>query len=308
MGKRGIAVPYLTDEGKEQSMKILVTGATGGLGGTAIQSLLDTYEVPAEQVVALARDPGKLSGRIPAEIEVRQGDYSDPGSLAKAFTAIDRLLFIPGPDRDNTLRVLQNANVVKAARDAGIKHIIYTGFAFAEKSTSPVAAVHLATEYMIRTTGIPYTFLRNSFYGDLFVSPVLKQSVERGAIVTNSGNGRVNTVFRRDLARAAAAVLAGEGHENQSYNLVLSEPWTFDELAMTASEISGKKVAHVSVSFEEQKAMLVNAGMPESLALVFAGIYASVANGETADASDDLNRLIGEPTPLKELVRQTLQG
>lgn len=289
-------------------MKILVSGATGHLGGLVIEHLLKEQGVPVEQIVALAREPGKLSALAAQGIEVRQGDFSDPASLAQAFAGIDKLLFVPTPDSDNTLRVVQNANVTKAARDAGIKHIAYPGFAFPEKSSSPLALVHLATEYMIKTTGIAYTFLRNSFYADLFVNPSLQQSVQHGAIVTNTGNGLVNTVSRNDLARAAAAVLAGEGHGNKVYELALSKPWTFEELARVVSEVSGKPVIHKAVSFEEEKTLLTGAGLPEPVALLFAGIYDSIAQGETSGASDDLEKLIGSAAPLEELVRQALQA
>jgi NAD(P)H dehydrogenase (quinone) len=292
----------------EYMMKILITGATGHLGGLAIQHLLHKKGVPASQIVALARDVNKASALSELGIEVRQGDFLDPASLDKAFAGITKLLFIPTPDEDNTLRVLQNANVAKAARNAGIKHIAYTGFAFAEESTSPLASVHLATEYAIRTTNIPYTFLRNSFYADVFVNPSLKASVEHGAIVTNANDGKVNAASRNDLALAAATVLSEEGHENKAYNLVSHQPWTFDELAEAVSEVSGKKVVHHRVSFEEQTSVLVKAGLPEPVAAMFAGIYASIANGETAAATDDLQKLIGDPTPLKELVGQALEG
>ncbi|EOD6733008.1 hypothetical protein RFE05_005226 [Klebsiella pneumoniae] len=93
--------------------------------------------------------------------------------------------------------MVQHANVVKAARDVGVKHIAYTGYAFAEESIIPLAHVHLATEYAIRTTNIPYTFLRNALYTDFFVNEGLRASIESGAIVTNAGSGIV--IFRRRL-------------------------------------------------------------------------------------------------------------
>lgn len=111
------------------------------------------------------RNVEKASTLADQGVEVRHGDYNQPESLQKAFAGVSKLLFISGPDSDNTLRIVQHANVVKAARDAGVKHIAYTGYAFAE-SLIPLAYVHLATEYAIRTTNTPYTFLRNALYTD----------------------------------------------------------------------------------------------------------------------------------------------
>ncbi|QAV27680.1 NAD(P)-dependent oxidoreductase [Neobacillus thermocopriae] len=286
-------------------MSIVVTGATGQLGGLVIQHLLK--KVPASQIIAIARNVEKASALADQGVEVRHGDYDDSESLEKAFAGAAKLLFISSPDTDNTLRIVQHANVVKAARDAGVKHIAYTGYAFAEEAKLPLAYVHLATEYAIRTTNIPYTFLRNALYTELFVNEGLRASVESGALVTNAGNGIINSVTRNDLALAAATVLTEEGHENKTYNLVSNQPWSFDDLAQILSEVSGKKVVHQPVSFEEEKNILVNAGLPEPIAELTAVIYDAVSKGETSKTSDDLQKLIGSLTPLKETVKQALQ-
>lgn len=285
-------------------MSIVVTGATGELGSLVIHHLLK--KVPAAQITAVVRHVEKAAPLSGLGIEVRHGDYTDPASLQKAFAGASKLLFISSPDSDDTLRIVQHANVVKAARDAGVQHIAYTGYAFAEDSRIPLAQVHLATEHAIRTTNIPYTFLRHSLYTEVFVNEGIGASVEHGALVTNTGSGKLNTVTRGDLALAAATVLTGEGHENKAYNLVSNQTWSFDDLAQIVSEITGKPVVHRSVSFEEEKQILLNAGLPEPVATLIAGIYHAVSEGETAKTSDDLVKLIGTLTPLKETVKQVL--
>lgn len=285
-------------------MKIIVTGATGQLGGLVIQHLLK--KAPTNQIVAVARNLEKASDLAEFGIEVRQGDYNNPESLHDAFVDGTKLLFISSSETDDPLRVVQHANVVKAARDAGIKQIAYTGFAFAEDN--PFALVHMATEYAIRTTNIPYTFLRNGGYTECFVNPSLKANVENGTIITNANKGKVNSVSRSDLALAAATVLTEDGHENKEYNLVSNNPWSFDDLAEILSEVSGKSVVHQSVSFEEEKNILVRAGMPESFAETTAFIYTTIAEGKMARTTDDLQKLIGFQTPIKEIVIKALQG
>lgn len=285
-------------------MKIIITGATGQLGGQTIRHLLQ--RIPASQIVAVVRNPEKAGSLTELGIEIRQGDYNEPTSLAAAFQGGTKLLFISSPATDDALRVVQHAQVVKAARDAGIRHIAYTGFAFAEDN--PFALVHLATEYAIRASKIPYTFLRNGGYVEFFVNPAsAKASIRTGRIITNAGKGRVNAVSRHDLALAAATVLTGDGHENKTYTLVSRTPWDFDELAAILTELSGTPVAHQPVSFEEEKNMLVQAGLPEALAQMTAYVYSTVADGSMERGGSDLERLTGSETPLRELVRQTLQ-
>src|SRR5215211_2610227 len=91
---------------------ILITGSTGQLGKATIEFLLK--KIPAGEVAALAR-------------EERKGDYDDKASLVVAFKGIDKLFFISGNDVAN--RQKQHENVVAAAKEAGVKHIIYTSFA-----------------------------------------------------------------------------------------------------------------------------------------------------------------------------------
>ncbi|OMP65629.1 SDR family oxidoreductase [Domibacillus epiphyticus] len=286
-------------------MSIAITGATGQLGSRVIQHLLNKH-VAADDIIAVVRDKEKASSLVDIGVEVRHGDYDHPDTLENVFAGVDKLFFVSSPYNDDTRRIVQHANVVKAARDAGVKHIVYTSYAFAEESTIALAHVHLATEQAIRTTAIPFTFLRNSLYTEIFVNPALGASVENGAVVTNTGKGRLNTVTRNDLALAAATVLVEDGHENKTYTLVAHKTWSFDTLAQILSDIAGKTIVHKAVSLEEEIEILKKAGLPEHLVFMFSGIYQAISEGEISRTSEDLQKLIGTPTPLEETVKRSL--
>ena len=286
-------------------MSIVITSATGNLGGLVVQDLLK--KVPASEIVVSVRHPEEAAALAGQGIEVRHGDYDDPASLQKAFAGASKLLLISSPSFDDPARVRQHATAIEAAKNAGVGQIVYTGFAYAEQSTLGLAQVHLATEHALRTTGIPYTVLRNAFYTHIFVNPDLKKAVERGELVTTTGNGKVNAVPRDNLALAAATVLAEDGHQDKIYELTAPQAWSFDELAQVLSEVSGKKVAHRSVSEAEMEAEMRKAGVPENGIFFQLIIYRAIANGEFAPTSDALQKLIGSAlTPLQESVRQVL--
>lgn len=286
-------------------MTIAITGATGQLGSAVIKYLLEQNST--EKIIAVVRNIEKAREQFEGtDVEVRFGDYDEPVTLPKAFEGATKLLLVSSPSYDDPLRVVQHANAVKAARDAGVGHIFYTSIAFADESNLPLAPLHVTTESAIRTTGIPYTFIRNSLYSEVFINPDLSASVNSGEIITNTGAGELNTVSRNDLAKGTAALLTGEGHENKIYNFVSSTTWTFDELADALSNASGKDVKHRNVSFAEQVEYLKQVGLPEEMAAFSALIYENVANGETARTSTDLKRIIGKETSLEEMVRQNL--
>lgn len=286
-------------------MTIAITGATGQLGNFVIKHLLK--KIPANQIVAVVRNTEKAASLLSLGVEIRYGNYMDPASLVKAFSGISKLLLISSPDAfDETLRMVQHANVIRAAKNAGVGHICYTGTAFAEEATFGPALLHLATEYAIRASRLNYTFLRDTLYTELFIGPDLVKSIDSGIIVTNTANCKINSVTRNDLALAHATVLTQTGHENKTYNLVSNQPWTFDELAQILSDLAHKKVVHKSGSFDEAKDYLIKSGFTEPRATGRASIYNQVATGEWAKKSDDLRMLIGKETPLKETVKQVL--
>ncbi|MFS0724838.1 SDR family oxidoreductase [Paenibacillus sp. 1P07SE] len=288
-------------------MSIIITGATGQLGSKVIGHLLK-QGVPAEEIVAIVRSPEKAAHLAELGLELRYGDYNDRFVLQTAFAGADKLLFIPSPDaHDETLRLLQHTHVAMAAREASVPHIVYYGYAFAEDSKLPLAATHLLTEGILRSTGIPHTFLRNPLYADIFLDPrSLQAAAQYGTLKSNTGEGPIHSPSRYDLARAGAAVLTGEGHENKTYELVLSRAWTCRELAEALSSAAGKPVAYEPISYEENQALLVRAGLPEDVAGMLSGINEHIASGGSSRTGLDLEQLIGEPTPLEELVREGL--
>ncbi|WP_172194604.1 SDR family oxidoreductase [Saccharibacillus qingshengii] len=289
--------------------KIIVTGASGHLGTAAIRHLID-LGTPAGDIVGIVRDPAKASALAEWGVELRIGDYDNAASLPAAFEGGEKLLFVSASSMDNTLRVRQHANVVEAARNAGIRHIAYTSFAFPDKMTIGLENVHLATEYMLRTTGIAYTFLRNGFYLDLLVNEGTPGVAAGGTVVSAAPTGKLNYVTRDNLARAAAVVLAGEGHENKIYELTSPQPFSYDDYAAVLAEVSGTSVAHQALPAPEAVAALASAGVPEEAGgfLVYV-IDAAIERGEFASASTDLTDLIGEAyTPLKSAVEAVIKG
>jgi NAD(P)H dehydrogenase (quinone) len=286
-------------------MRIIVTGVTGHLGRIAAETLLT--KLPADRLIAVARNVEKAAWLAEKGVEVRHGDYNDLASLVKAFEGGGKLLFVSSSEAsDETLRALQHATVVRAAKLSGIGHIAYTGIFRAQESRLALSMLHRTTENMIRLSGIPYTFLRNTFYTEVFVNESLRQAVESGALVTPIATAGLNTASRVDMAKAAAAVLASDGHENRIYEITAPKLWTMKELAGILSDVTGKPVELKPVTAAEYANFLEGAGMPGPVAAMFAALYGQLEEGEFVSVSDDLTRLIGETTPLETVVKRAL--
>mgnify|MGYP002623224811 FL=1 len=286
-------------------MRIIVTGVTGQLGRIAAETLLE--RVPADRLIAVARQVEKAAWLAEKGVEVRHGDYNDLASLLKAFEGGEKLLFVSSSEAsDESLRALQHATVTRAAKLSGIKHVAYTSIYRAQESRLALSLLHRTTENMIRLSGIPYTFLRNTFYTEVFVNESLRRAVDSGALVTPIATAGLNTASRADMAKAAAAVLTSDGHENRIYEIAAPKLWTMKELAQILSDVSGKPVELKPATAAEYAKLLAGSGMPEPVAAMFAALYAQLEEGEFAQPSDDLARLIGETTPLEAVVKRAL--
>jgi NAD(P)H dehydrogenase (quinone) len=280
-------------------MTVAVTAASGQLGRLVIRSLLDRG-VPAGDIVAGARSPEKLADLAALGVQVREADYDKPATLAEAFKGVDRLLLISGSEVG--ARISQHTNAVDAAVAAGVSLIAYTSASYADTTDLPVAPDHKATEEVIRAAGVPYVFLRNGWYTENYTDN-LAPALTHGAILGSAGDGKVSAATRADFAAAAAAVLAGDGHENAVYELGGDQPFTMAELAAEVTRQSGKQVVYSDLPPADYAQALVGVGLPEGYAQVLAGCDVSVKAGRLHVESGDLSRLIGRPTtPLAESV------
>ncbi|MDG4833662.1 NAD(P)H-binding protein [Solwaraspora sp. WMMD1047] len=270
---------------------ITVTAATGHLGRLVVRSLLDRG-VPAGEIVAAVRDPGKAADLAAAGVQVREADYDRPETLAPAFVGADRLLFISGSEVGR--RVAQHANVVAAAVAAGVPFLAYTSILNADTTAMELAAEHRVTEKLIRDSGIPYVFLRNGWYIENYTDN-LGPVFEHGVLLGAAGDGRLAGATRADYADAAAAVLLGDGPTGVAYELAGDTPFSLAELVAEVAAQSGRTLAYQDLPADAYAKTLVEAGLPAAVAQTLADCDLGIARGELVTDSGDLTALIGRP-------------
>lgn len=281
-------------------MKMLVTGATGKLGTKVVETLLKT--VPASQLAVSVRNPEKAEGLRARGVEVRQGDFDRPESLDASFAGIDRLLLISA-DGDNETRIRQHTDAVAAAERAGVKFIAYTSLGNASESKLFLAPPHVAAEEAILKTGIPYSFLRNNWYLENEISSI--QGALAGAPwVTSAGSGKAGWALQQDYAEAAAAVLAGNGHENSVYELS-GKLLTQEEFASALGAVIGKEVPVQQVNDATYSNIMKDAGVPDFIIPMLVEIQKGIREGALEIESDDFEKVLGRPaTPISQALSQ----
>jgi NAD(P)H dehydrogenase (quinone) len=272
-------------------MSIVVTGATGHLGRLTVESLL-AKGVAAADIVATGRSIDKIGDLAARGVTVRQADFDDPATLKDAFAGADKVLLVSGSEPGK--RIPQHRAAVDAAREAGAELIVYTSAPRADTTALKLAEEHAATEKYIRDSGLPFAFLRNSWYLEVYTERIAEQ-LEHG-VTGSAGDGRISAAARADYAEAAAAVLTAPDQAGQVYELGGDTAFTLTEYAAELSRQSGKPVEYHDIPLEAYTTMLEGFGLPRPLAEVIADIDAGIKRGDVLSDSGDLSRLIGHPT------------
>lgn len=296
------------------SKKIVLSGVSGNLGSLVARNLLTKGIAPAS-IRGLTRNPAKAlvekSWLAESGINLVRADYDEPDSLPAAFAGATEVLFVSSPVLDTARRLRQHANVVEAAKQAGVAHISYTSFAGIDTAQLGLEIIHRETERLIVASGLAYTFLRNAFYLEMVGHPaLLRQTLATGELVSVTSAGKMNFVARQDLALAAASIVAAPGslHHNRVYELVNPQPFSYSDLARAISEVAGKTVIHRSVAPEVAIQALAQAGLPAGVAgFLVRQVQTAVETGQFSATSPDLaNLLQGSYTSLTAAVRQAL--
>ncbi|MFC5748093.1 NAD(P)H-binding protein [Actinomadura rugatobispora] len=161
---------------------IAVTGATGRLGGRIIERLLEAG-VAAADIAPLVRTHDKGAPWRERGMDVRVGSYDDPIALTAALAGVDKAVLVPPPSLDNAVRVHQQHQAVQALHALDISHLVLVSLADPERRPFGLEDVDLATEHIIRATGLPFTFMRNSVYMDE-LGPELGVAAKTGELVS----------------------------------------------------------------------------------------------------------------------------
>jgi NAD(P)H dehydrogenase (quinone) len=273
-------------------MTILVTAASGQLGRLVLDSLLARGVAPGD-LRAGARTPDSLAEYAERGVDVVHLDYNDAATVAAAVKGADGVLLVSGTELGR--RVDQHRGVIDAAAAAGVGHLVYTSAPKADGTTLVLAPEHIATEELVRASGVPFTILRNNWYAENYAQD-LATARATGTLVSSAGDGRVASAARADFAEAAAVVLTEPGHAGQVYELAGDEAWTFDVLAAALAEVLGQDVELRQVSTEEHVALLEGVGLDAGTAGFVAALDGNIRDGELAFTDGTLSRLIGHPT------------
>ncbi|WZO95739.1 SDR family oxidoreductase [Isosphaeraceae bacterium EP7] len=265
---------------------ILVTGATGSVGGEVLKRL----SAKGERVRAVTRDRRKVCDLDLPGVEWIEGDFDRPETMEAACSGADRaFLLTSSSDRAEAQQV---AFAVSAGR-AGVGHLVKLSQLGAElDSPGRFQRYHAAVEAAIRESGLAFTFLRPN----LFMQGLLKfrtMIAAQGLFFMAAGDSRVSMIDVRDVADVAVAALTEAGHEGKTYNLTGPEALTHDEMGERLSAAVGRKIAFVNLEPEAMRQALMGVGLPDWQVGGLSEEYAMYRAGEAAAVETGVRDALG---------------
>lgn len=267
---------------------ILVSGATGGIGGEVCK-LLKKAGTPFR---ALCRKQEQIDRFAKAGIDAVLGDFDHPDTLPAAMQGCDTmfLLTAPTPDQFN-----QETAAINAAKRAGISRIVKISASDSNvRSPVPWAKTHALIDHHLRASGLDWTILKPTAFMQNFLW--FKDPIAKGFLPQVTGSGSVSWVDTRDVARVAATVLSEDGHKNATYFLTGPETLDMKTASARLGQVIGRKVRYLDLPNPVFAAILRFAGnspwMTKGLIVQFADV---VAGHHDIDPTCEIERLTGTP-------------
>ncbi len=285
---------------------IIVTGATGKLGHSIVERLLE--RLPVEQIGVSVRGPEKAAAFQERGVRVRQGDYQDPLSLCHAFEDASQVLIVSSNSSGENA-VGHHRNAIEAAKAVGARRVLYTSHMGANP-TSAFAPMrdHAATEAILESAGIAFTSLHNGFYAGSALM-MMGNAVETGQLVAPE-DGPVSWTTHADLAEAAVIALTEEERlSGLTPPLTASTALDLAVIAAIASGLTGRPITRITVTDKEYRANLISRGTPEAQADMFMGLFIASRQSEFAAVDPTLEILLSRPpTSMRDFLTTSLSS
>jgi uncharacterized protein YbjT (DUF2867 family) len=221
--------------------RIVVTGATGNVGGELVAQLA----ARGADVRAVVRNADDAN--VPPGVEVVQGDLELPESLTPALRDARAAFLLGGwSDMPGVLRRIAAAGVERVV-------LLTSRCVIGGKPDNAVTRMWLESEAAVRDCGVPWTILRPSG----FQSNALRwrAQLRAGDVVRAPWpDVRIAAIDPADIAAVAATVLTEPGHEGEAYALSGPEALTTGEQVQTLADVLGRPLRYEPQTDEEARA------------------------------------------------------
>jgi len=232
-------------------LNVLVTGATGKQGGHLVSELL----ARGHAVRAFTRKPRSPAAAVLAErgVTIVPGDYEDRGSLERAARGVDTIFAMATPYEGGAeAETREGVNIVRAASTAGVRHLVYSSVAGADRATGiPHFDSKFEVEKEIRRSGVPFTIVAPVFFMENFLADWMAAGIARGSIaMAVPATRRLQQVALADIAQFTALVIERRESFLGKRIDIASDELTSTTAAVLISAASGRRIEYTALPID----------------------------------------------------------
>lgn len=267
---------------------ILVIGATGHVG----RYLVEALKAKGTAFRTLVRRKEAAEELERRGIAAAVGDLTDPKSLTAAFRGVSKVYLLSPPVPD---LVALESNAIDAAKKAGVEHIVkHSGVGASPHAADAFSAANGLSEFNVTESGVPYTFLRPTFFMQNIAGSFGPSVARASTIAMYAVASRMTWVDTRDIADVAATVLTESGHEGRVYDLTGSDVASYADIAAMLSRKLARPVKAIDISEAEAYRAMIGAGLSPYTAHGIIGLQYNVARSLLATPTGTVERITGK--------------
>jgi uncharacterized protein YbjT (DUF2867 family) len=267
------------------TMTYLITGATGNIGSKVVNRLLDRGERPR----VLARDAQKARLRFGDRVDIFAGDFSNATSMAAALSGVDAFLLVSSVGDELAAR---DEVAAKAAKAAGVKHLVKISSMAVPQKNIWTGVWHAQGEAMVRTSGVPFTFVRSAGFMENCLQWASSIKSE-GVVGSSAGDGKTPVIHSQDIADVVIKALTTQAYIGESLPVTGPEMLSYPEMVAKIGAVIGKPIRYEMLSDEEQRRQLVARNRPPHMVEAILSIFRATREGRIAGATDTVERVLG---------------
>ena len=272
--------------------KIFITTSSGNIG-TELVKILTTLGV--EFTAGYNKDQ-------PTDItNCKQLNFDNYESLVNAFTG-HQTLYLLLPDNEKVVEWAKSS--IKAAQQAGVKHIVRSSGINADSNSSYEVFRTLGIiENLVKESGLNYTIVRpNSFFQN-FVT-YHSYSIKSGGLYLPQGNGQVSYIDVKDVALSVATILNNpKNHIGKIYTLTGTTAYDTNEIVKIITATIEKQVTYVSIPDNHYVETMRKYHLPQFNIDTLLSLYKADREGLNSIVTDTVKQLTGkEPNTFEAFI------
>lgn len=233
----------------KKSLRVLVYGGTGAQGSSVVRALLEKGHEP----FILSRNGNKAAELVSAGAKVIIGDTSELDTLVAASRGMDAISLMT-PLFTNVPPALSARNGIEAARQAGVRHIVWNTSAQPAPAPTgnPLVDHQPATTRLLEKSGLSYVTLIPTIFAENLLGPYTAPFVATQNKLTYPTPAAMSIQWTPmiDLGRLVVAALERPELSGMTYRIASTERLNGPQLAAAFSQGVGRMVTYEEMAPE----------------------------------------------------------